>query len=112
MKLNNYKVFSLQQTNWFCDNCTNKNNQIICNCCNSTISVATDRFEICKNCVLPTHYECLFNKTCLLCIPEFKPANTYIMCDTNYNDNPLVDINLSELPYFTPFNDIDIKTDK
>ena len=59
--------------------------------------------------MLPTHKSCLFNKTCLLCIPEFRPTNTYLKYDrneigiSNFSDN--VD-SLSEPPYFTPFNEI------
>ena len=86
LKFTNFVVFNLQQTGWCCSKYSNENNQIVCRACSSVISVESEKFEICKNCLLPTHKICSFSKLCLHCIPEIKPVSAAIkICQNNVN---------------------------
>lgn len=73
LRLINYDVFNLQQTKWFCDLCSETNN-LTCYACNLSIHITSEKLEICKNCYLPVHKKCSFHKTCVNCIPEFRPS--------------------------------------
>ena len=104
LNFNNNLVFKLQRTNWYCSVCNNDQNCLKCHCCSTNIDVKTDKFEICKNCRLPSHSKsCLYGKNCLSCIPTYKPPS---LLNSNAIEN---DINSNELqlddqPYFNPFD--------
>lgn len=109
LNFNNDVVFNLQQTSWFCNECSNFENRLNCHCCNSHIIPPSDKFAICNNCNLPAHTEsCMFHKSCLQCVPDFIPSDSThdTLSDTSHMSN-FTDYRLPELPYFTPFNTIE-----
>ena len=104
----NFDIFNLQQTNWFCDSCSNDNN-LKCHACSLSIFITNENFEICKNCFLPVHETCSFHKTCLNCIPKFMPKEK-LLPNSKYipkhNYNTLDDDYYNNLPFFSPFDEI------
>ena len=106
LNFNNNTIFKLQQTDWYCSVCSNDQNSLKCHCCKVKINLNCDKFEICKNCQLPTHENsCLFEKLCLLCIPNYEPDTALYDCDYSIDINKLetADFQQNGQPYFTPF---------
>ena len=105
--LNNYDIFNIQQTNWFCDICS-PNNNLKCHACSLQIFLKNDKLEICKNCFLPVHKNCSFYKTCVNCTPEFNPTESFLINKKYlpiHNYSPLDDDYYNDLPIFNPFDD-------
>ena len=104
LNITNSQIFLLQQLPWHCDSCSVYNN-IDCSVCNFPIFITSNPFQICKNCFKSVHKTCSYRKTCLNCIPEFKPTQNSI--DISPLDfSPLDDDYYKNLPYFNPFEEL------
>ena len=111
--LKNSIIFDLQRTEWFCKTCSPHNN-ITCRSCCFSIFVSNEKFQLCKNCFLPTHLSCSYLTKCLNCIPDFMPHNTKVPssvdnCQPLHINSPLDDDYYNNLPCFNPFEEISEK---
>ena len=77
VKLDNNRIFWLQQISWYCPGCAVNNSSctFTCQCCSQNTDIYNDQYEICKNCFKITHKTCTFQKSCLNCIPTFTSTN-------------------------------------
>ncbi len=96
LKLNNVKVFILQQISWKCIFCCFNGIdesifQLSCQTCWCNVDVYNENFVQCKQCNAVVHASCIVSKLCMSCLPvkisnDIRTANKAIDADITYSN--------------------------
>ncbi len=98
LKLNNEKIFILQQFSWHCNTCNEiERIDYTCETCFTKLDVSIDKITQCKQCFKILHKSCITSNVCLTCLP-------LPLLDLNYSNVDHINNDFyRNQPYFSPF---------